>query len=36
VTISERLLAEGKLELTQRTGGNTEVLTLEELIAKIA
>lgn len=36
VTISERLLNEGKLEFTRRTGGDTEVLTLDELIAKIA
>lgn len=36
VTISKRLLAEEKLEYTARTTGETEVLTLEELIAKIA
>ncbi len=36
VTISERLLEEEKLEFTRRKGGETEVLTLEELIAKIA
>lgn len=36
VTISERLLAENKYEFTPRTGGETELLTLDELIAKIA
>lgn len=36
VTISERLLGEGKLEVTRRNGGETELLTLEELLAKIA
>ncbi len=36
VTISERLLAEDKLELTVRRDGTTVLLTREELIAKIA
>ncbi|MGH7217864.1 MAG: aminoacyl--tRNA ligase-related protein [Candidatus Microsaccharimonas sp.] len=36
VTISERLLGENKLEFTRRTGGDTELLTLDELLAKIA
>lgn len=36
VTISERLLAEGKVELTVRNGGETQLLTPEELLAKIA
>mgnify|MGYP001940762423 CR=1 FL=1 len=36
VTISERLLEEGKLEFTRRNGGETELLTLDELLAKIA
>lgn len=36
VTISERLLAEDKLELTVRNSGETELLTLEELLGKIA
>lgn len=39
VTISERLLSESgdvKLEFTPRKDGETELLTLEELIAKIA
>jgi prolyl-tRNA synthetase len=36
VTISERLLAENKLEFTRRTNGETELLTLDELLAKIA
>jgi len=35
VTISERL-GEGSLEFTRRSGGETEVLTPEELLAKIA
>ncbi|HBO64386.1 TPA: prolyl-tRNA synthetase [Candidatus Saccharibacteria bacterium] len=35
VTISERLLAEGKLEFTVRKTGETELLTLEDLIARI-
>lgn len=36
VTISERLLGEGKLEFSRRTGGEIELLTLDELLAKIA
>jgi len=36
VTISERLLEAGKLEMTPRNGGETELLTLDELLAKIA
>jgi len=40
VTISERLLGGGdgqlKVELTPRSGGETDILTLDELIAKIA
>lgn len=36
VTISERLLADNVYEYTPRTGGETELLTLEELLAKIA
>lgn len=36
VTISERLLAQGKLEFSRRSGGDTELLTPEELLAKIA
>lgn len=36
VTISERLVAEGKVEFAKRTGGETEVLTPDELLAKIA
>ncbi len=36
VTISERLIGEGKLEYTHRVTGATEVLTLDELLAKIA
>ena len=36
VTISERLLGESKLEFTPRNGGETELLTLDELLAKIA
>lgn len=36
VTMSERLLAEKKLELTVRNSGETELLTLDELLAKIA
>ena len=35
VTISERLLAEDKLEYSHRATGATELLTLSELIAKI-
>lgn len=36
VTISGRLIEDGKLELTHRNGGETELLTLDELLAKIA
>lgn len=36
VTISGRLLEEGKLEFTPRNGGETELLTLDQLLAKIA
>lgn len=36
VTISERLLGENKLEFTRRSGGENELLTLEEVLAKIA
>lgn len=36
VTISERLLQESKLEFTRRNTGETELLTLDELLAKIA
>lgn len=36
VTISERLLGEEKLEFTVRNGGETTLLTLDELLAKIA
>lgn len=36
VTISERLLAEGKIEVSKRAGGEQELLTLDELLAKIA
>lgn len=36
VTISERLLAESKFECTPRNGGETQLLTLEELLATIA
>lgn len=36
VTISERLIGDGKLEFTPRNGGETELLTLDELLAKIA
>lgn len=36
VTISERLIGEGKLEYTHRATGAIEVLTLDELLAKIA
>lgn len=35
VTISERLLEQGKLELTYRNTSETELLTLDELLAKI-
>lgn len=36
VTISERLLKENKLEFTVRASGETSVLTLDEVLAKIA
>lgn len=36
VTISERLLGEGKFEFSRRSGGESELLTLDELLAKIA
>lgn len=36
VTISGRLIEQGKLELTHRNSGETELLTLDELLAKIA
>ena len=36
ITISERLIGEGKLEFTRRNSGDTELLTLDELLAKIA
>lgn len=36
VTISRRLIEEGKLELTYRESGETELLTLGDLLAKIA
>lgn len=36
VTISERTLGEGKVEFSRRSGGETELLTPEELLAKIA
>jgi prolyl-tRNA synthetase len=36
ITISERLIGEGKLEFTHRNSGETELLTLDELLAKIA
>ena len=36
VTISERVLAENKIEFTPRSGGETELLTLDELLARIA
>jgi len=36
VTISERLIADDKLELTYRNTGETELLTLETLLAKIS
>jgi len=35
ITISERLIEQGTLEFTQRNSGETELLTLEELLAKI-
>ena len=36
VTVSERLLAENKFEYVARSGGEVELLTLDELLAKIA
>lgn len=36
VTISERLIQDGKVEYTSRASGETTVLTLDELLAKIA
>lgn len=36
VTISERSLGEGKIEFSRRTGGEAELLTPDELLAKIA
>ena len=36
VTISERLIGEEKLEFTRRNGGETQLLTLDELLATIA
>jgi len=36
VTISDRSLAEGKVEFSRRSGGDLELLTPEELLAKIA
>lgn len=36
VTISERLITEGKVEFTRRTTGETELLTLDEVLVKIA
>ncbi len=36
VTVSERLLAENKFEYAARSGGEVELLTLDELLAKIA
>ena len=35
VTISDRLVAEDKLEYTPRSGGDTEVLTTDQLLAKL-
>jgi prolyl-tRNA synthetase len=35
VTISDRLVAEDKLEYTPRSGGETEVLTTDQLLAKL-
>ena len=35
VTISDRLIEQGKLELTYRNNGDTELLTLDELLDKI-
>ena len=36
VTVSQRLIEQGKLELTYRNTGETELLTLDELLAKIS
>jgi prolyl-tRNA synthetase len=36
LTVSERLLEGGKFELTPRSGGDTELLTPDELLAKLA
>lgn len=36
ITISERLIEQGKLELTYRNTSDTELLTLDELLAKIS
>lgn len=36
VTVSERLLDDGKYELVSRTGTDTELLTPEELLAKLS
>ncbi len=36
ITISERLIDQGKLELTYRNTGETDLLTLDELLAKIS
>jgi prolyl-tRNA synthetase len=36
LTISERLIDQGKLELTYRNTGETELLTLDEVLAKIS
>jgi prolyl-tRNA synthetase len=36
VTVSDRLLAEEKFELTTRATGQTELLTREELLAKLS
>jgi prolyl-tRNA synthetase len=36
VTVSERLLDDGKFELTSRTGTDTELLTPSELLAKLS
>jgi prolyl-tRNA synthetase len=36
ITISERLIEQGKLEFSRRINGETELLTLDEVLAKIA
>jgi prolyl-tRNA synthetase len=36
LTISQRLIEQGKLELTYRNTGETELLTLDEVLAKIS